>query len=86
MDQLEELDKSMKQLYLDLTRYSEDDLEHQKTLSKLNQQYQMCKLLLAFRDDGKNNTYSFQYSDIGAIEQILATAGYIEQSKKASTR
>lgn len=86
MNQLEKLDNSMKQLYLDLTKYSEDDLEYKKTLSTLNQQYQMCKLLLALGDDGKNNTYYFKYSDIGAIETILTSAGYIEQSKKSSTR
>lgn len=86
MDQLEKLDKSMKQLYLDLMKYSEDDLKYKKILSTLNEQYQKCKYYLACCDDGINNTYYFKYSDIGAIEKILTIAGYIEEPKKSSRR
>ena len=86
MKSLEKLDKSMNQLYLELMKYNEDDVEYKTILSTLNQQYQLFKGYLDIADDGKNNTYYFKYSDIGAIEQILATAGYIEEQNKSSRR
>ena len=84
--QLEKIDKSMKQLTLDLTKYGESDPKYQQILNSLNQQYQACKVLLALGDDGINDTYYFKYSDVGDIETILTNAGYIEESKKPATR
>ena len=86
LEELDKLDKSMKQLTLDLAKYTESDPKYQQTLNLLNQQYQVCKMLLALKDDRINNTYYFKYSNIGDIVTILTNAGYIEKSKKPATR
>lgn len=86
LEELNKLDKSMKQLTLDLAKYPEFDPKYQQTLNLLNQQYQYCKMILALKDDGINNTYYFKYSNIGDIETILTNAGYIKKSKKPATR
>ena len=83
---LEKLDKSMKQLTLDLMKYRESDPEYQPLLNSLNEQYQACKVLLTLKDDGINDTYYFKYSNINDIETLLSNAGYIEQSKKSTSR
>ena len=83
---LETLDKSMKNLNLELMKYREDDPHYQQTLSALAQQYQACKTLMTLAQDGINNLYFFKYSDIGGIENLLTNAGYLKQSSKANKR
>ncbi len=83
---LETLDKSMKNLSLELMKYKEDDPHYQQALSALAQQYQACKTLMTLAQDRINNSYFFKYSDMSEIETLLTNAGYLEQSSKANKR
>lgn len=84
MDQaLEKLDKSMKNLCLELMKFRRDDPHYQQALSALAQQYQAFKTLMTLAQDGINNPYFFKYSDIGDIETLLTKAGYLKQSSKS---
>ncbi len=83
---LETLDKSMKNLSLELMKYREDDPRYQQALSALAQQYQACKTLMTLAQDDISNSYFFKYSDIGDIETLLTNAGYLEQLSKANKR
>ena len=83
---LETLDKSMKNLSLELMKYREDDPRYQQALSALAQQYQACKTLMTLAQDDISNSYFFKYSDIGDIETLLTNAGYLEQSSKTNKR
>ena len=82
----EKLDKSMKNITLELAKYSEVHPEYQKLLNALAQQYLACQTLLALADDGINNTYFFKYADMDGIKTILTNAGYLEQGKKPASR
>lgn len=82
----EKLDMSMKNLYLELIKYREDDPHYQRTLSELARQYQACKTLMVLSQDDINNIYYFKYTDIGNIETLLTNAGYLEQSSKEKNR
>ena len=82
---LERLDSSMKNLTLNLTKYREDDYRYQETLKALADQYQVYKEILQ-QEDNINNLYCFKYADIAYIESILLNTGYIEKSKKSTTR
>ena len=53
----EKLDKSMKDLCLELIKYREDDPHYQQALSELARQYQACNTLMALSQDNINNIY-----------------------------
>lgn len=75
---LENLDLSMKTLYVDLiTKYQENSESYNKILDALNHQFLAFELVLS---QYKEN-YLLKYSDIGKIKNLLEKAGYIEKSK-----
>ena len=82
----EKLDKSMKDLCLELIKYREDDQHYQQALSELARKYQACNTLMALSQDNINNIYYFKYADIGNIKTLLTNAGYLEQSSKEKSR
>lgn len=73
---LENLDSSMKILYLILTIYDEISIDN-KLLDALYHQYQAFELCLS----KYNETYSLKYSNMSEIQSLLVDAGYIEKPK-----
>ena len=83
---LEQLDFSMKNLYIQSLKYNTSDPSYHKILRKLAKQFNYCKVLLALEDKNINNTFYFKYTDIEQIEILLEKYGYINKSPKTKTR
>lgn len=85
MIKIEQLDKSMNQLTLNLMEYQEDDPKYQQIAKQLNEDYEIFNIFLNLQ--GINNPYYYiKYSNLHDIERILRNAGYIKESKKSATR
>ena len=78
---LEELDLSMSIL---ASKYGEEYLKSEQTLSLLAQQYQAFNTLIAkaMEQDGENYPYFVKYSNMENIKKILEDNGLLEQSSK----
>lgn len=82
-EQLEALDVSMKNLYLELTKYDKDidDPRYEDTLKELFEQYQKSIELISSAKSDIYETYCFKYSNIEQIENLLTNEGLIEKPK-----
>ena len=76
---LEELDLSMSIL---ASKYGEEYLKSEQTLSLLAQQYQEFNTLMAMKRDDENYPYFIKYSNMENIKKILEDNGLLEQSSK----
>ena len=79
---LEELDKEMKNLTLELIKYEEDTPTYKNTLVKLSTIYNI------FESKNNNNEqcYYTKYADLDAIRAILTMSGYLSDVKKTASR
>lgn len=79
----EQLDMSMKSLYLKLEMYRKSDFRYQEILTALAQQYQTYTTLIeSLYDKYKDKNvivYVPKYSDIDSIKKLLTSAGYLEE-------
>ena len=79
---LEELDKKMKNLTLELIKYKGDTPTYKNTLVKLSTIYNI------FESKNNNNEkcYCTKYADLDAIRAILTMSGYLSDVKKTASR
>ncbi len=80
---LENLDKSMKRLCLELRNYKKGEWPN-NLLDALNHQYQSFEAIYdeyAKRSPENYGPYDIKYSDISEIRYLLIEGGYIEKPK-----
>lgn len=79
---LEELDKKMKNLTLELIKYEEDTPTYKNTLVKLSTIYNIFEL----KNNNNEQCYCTKYADLDTIRAILTRSGYLSDVKKTASR
>ena len=84
--ELEKLDLSMKELYLQIVKFHKDSPQYQKLVSVLAKEYEKFETLIDLTDNGMNHQYYIKYSDIEKIKYLLIINGYLKGNKKPVSR
>ena len=78
---LENFDRAMKVLTLDLAKYRQDSPRYNQLLGALYYSYQTFRRLSELEADRlHNNTYVAKYADLDLIENLLKRNGYLNRN------
>lgn len=79
MQELRQLDLQMKNLYVQLLKYRQDDPKYYETLKVIAKLYKRSGLLISLANKKNiNNPYCFIYTDLGSVEYLLSQEGLIK--------